>query len=61
MRQWHVSWQPELATCPFGARLGDLTHTLPARSLWVQYNETDLSFIQRLLAEQGLSWRFEHD
>jgi type VI secretion system secreted protein VgrG len=39
----------------------DLTRPLRPRSLCVQYNETDLAFVQRLLAEEGLSWRFEHE
>lgn len=31
------------------------------RSYCCQYRETDLAFIQRLLAEEGLSWRCEED
>ncbi|MBK6530952.1 MAG: hypothetical protein IPF99_15465 [Deltaproteobacteria bacterium] len=30
--------------------------TDPARSYCVQYEETDLDFVQRILAEEGLSW-----
>jgi type VI secretion system secreted protein VgrG len=33
---------------------------LPKRSVCTQYRETDLAFVQRLLAEEGLSFRFEH-
>ena len=29
------------------------------RSYCVQYRETDLAFVSRLLAEEGLSWRME--
>lgn len=31
------------------------------RSYCCQYRESDLDFVRRLLAEEGLSWRFEHD
>lgn len=31
------------------------------RSYCVQYRETDLAFVQRLLAEEGLAWRIEQD
>jgi uncharacterized protein involved in type VI secretion and phage assembly len=31
------------------------------RSYCCQYRETDLAFIERLLAEEGLAWRFEQD
>ncbi|WP_229487505.1 type VI secretion system Vgr family protein [Pseudoduganella lutea] len=34
---------------------------IPPRSYCCQYRETDLAFVERLLAEEGLSWRFEHD
>lgn len=33
----------------------------PARELITQWRETDLEFIQRLLAEVGIFWRFEMD
>ncbi|KQX02045.1 rhs element Vgr protein [Massilia sp. Root418] len=32
---------------------------VPPRSYCCQYRETDLDFVQRLLAEEGLGWRFE--
>lgn len=32
----------------------------PRRSLAIQYHESDLAFVQRLLAEEGLFWWFEH-
>ena len=32
-----------------------------ARKYCVQYRESDLDFVQRLLAEEGLSWRVEED
>ncbi|HYR26503.1 MAG TPA: type VI secretion system Vgr family protein, partial [Aquabacterium sp.] len=31
------------------------------RSYCVQYRETDLAFVQRLLAEEGIAWRVEED
>jgi type VI secretion system VgrG family protein len=32
----------------------------PKRSLTTQYQETDLAFVERLLAEEGIAYRFEH-
>ena len=37
-----------------------LAAPLPTRSYCLQYRETDLDFIVRLLHEEGLAWRFEH-
>jgi type VI secretion system secreted protein VgrG len=39
----------------------DVTQTLAVRPIWTQYRESDLEFLQRVLAAEGLSWRFEHD
>jgi type VI secretion system secreted protein VgrG len=36
----------------------ELTGTYPARSYCLQYRESDLAFITRLLAEEGISYRF---
>lgn len=53
----HAAWRyaddvpAHLARSPFGA----------VRSWTQQYRETDLAFVQRLLAEEGLVWRFEQD
>ncbi|WP_312629018.1 type VI secretion system tip protein VgrG [Scandinavium sp.] len=38
-----------------------LSQNYPARELITQWRETDLEFIQRLLAEVGIFWRFEMD
>lgn len=38
-----------------------LSQSYPARELITQWRETDLEFIQRLLAEVGIFWRFEMD
>lgn len=38
-----------------------LTREYPQRELITQWRETDLQFIQRLLAEVGIFWRFEMD
>src|SRR5512145_244968 len=38
-----------------------VTQKLRQYSTATQYRETDLAFIQRLLAEEGLSYRFTHD
>ena len=39
----------------------DVTQSLAARAVCTQYRESDLDFFRRLLASEGLSWRFEHD
>lgn len=39
----------------------DITQALAARPLCTQYRESDLAFFTRLLASEGLSWRFKHD
>jgi type VI secretion system secreted protein VgrG len=39
----------------------DVTQTLAVRPVCTQYRESDLEFFTRLLASEGLSWRFEHD
>lgn len=39
----------------------DITQTLASRAVCTQYRESDLAFFCRLLASEGLSWRFEHD
>jgi type VI secretion system secreted protein VgrG len=39
----------------------DLTQDLAARAVCTQYRESDFEFFVRLLASEGLSWRFEHD
>ncbi|WP_354335892.1 type VI secretion system Vgr family protein, partial [Undibacterium sp. GrIS 1.2] len=39
----------------------DVTQPLLARPVCTQYRESDLDFFTRLLASEGLSWRFDHD
>ncbi|WEM94229.1 type VI secretion system Vgr family protein [Telluria mixta] len=39
----------------------DLTQDLPSRPICTQYRESDYDFFVRLMASEGLSWRFEHD
>nr|WP_233102022.1 type VI secretion system Vgr family protein [Variovorax sp. IB41] len=39
----------------------EVTQELPVRPTCVQYRESDLAFVMRLLAEEGLSFRFEHE
>ncbi len=39
----------------------DLSLALAKRSICTQYRESDLAFFTRLLASEGLNWRFEHD
>ncbi|WP_432721210.1 type VI secretion system tip protein TssI/VgrG [Jeongeupia wiesaeckerbachi] len=36
----------------------DLAKTYPVRSYCLQYRESDLDFVQRLLAEEGIAYRF---
>ncbi|MFL6636467.1 MAG: type VI secretion system Vgr family protein, partial [Massilia sp.] len=39
----------------------DITQPLERRPICTQYRESDLDFFTRLLAAEGLNWRFEHD
>jgi len=39
----------------------DIAQPLAVRPVCTQYRESDLAFFMRLLALEGLSWRFEHD
>ncbi len=39
----------------------DITQQLSPRPVCTQYRESDYEFFMRLLASEGLSWRFEHD
>lgn len=39
----------------------DLSQELAPRPVCTQYRESDLAFFMRLLAAEGLNWRFEHD
>ncbi|WP_156484147.1 type VI secretion system Vgr family protein, partial [Janthinobacterium agaricidamnosum] len=39
----------------------DISQELTARPVWAQYRESDLEFLMRVLAAEGLSWRFEHE
>jgi type VI secretion system secreted protein VgrG len=50
-----------LADCPQVRFDFDITQELIVRPICTQYRETDFEFFQRLLASEGLSWRFEHD
>lgn len=48
------------ADYPQAAYRFDVTQPLRTRPICTQYRETDANFITRLLAEEGLGWRFEH-
>ncbi|MDR3391952.1 MAG: type VI secretion system Vgr family protein [Sulfuriferula sp.] len=50
----HAHWQ-------WSGDTGTVLRQLPPRSYCVQYRETDLDFVSRLLSEDGFSWRIEHD
>ncbi|WP_188916119.1 type VI secretion system Vgr family protein, partial [Pseudoduganella buxea] len=39
----------------------DISQDQPTRTICTQYRESDLEFFTRLLASEGLNWRFEHD
>ncbi|WP_353325111.1 type VI secretion system Vgr family protein, partial [Chitiniphilus shinanonensis] len=43
----------------FGLRL-ELSRDYPARSYCLQYREASLAFVSRIMAEEGLAYRFEH-
>ncbi|WP_035055120.1 type VI secretion system Vgr family protein [Andreprevotia chitinilytica] len=52
----HLAGNPAIAAS-FAAEF-DLSKTYPQRSYCAQYRESDLDFIQRLLAEEGIAYRF---
>jgi type VI secretion system secreted protein VgrG len=39
----------------------ELVHQLAPRATRTQYRESDFDFLRRILASEGLNWRFEHD
>jgi len=45
---------------PQAAFAFELTDAPPPRPICTQYRESDLEFVQRILAEAGLCYRFEH-
>ncbi len=55
----HIASNPVFAQC-FRHR-EQLTQDYPPRSYCQQYRESDLAFIERLLREEGISYRFEFD
>ncbi|SFU88728.1 type VI secretion system Vgr family protein [Pseudoduganella namucuonensis] len=71
-RVWQDKSVPDIVDAVFGAytplarwRWSEETAafmdgTVP-RSYCCQYRESDLTFVERLLAEEGLGWRFEQD
>ncbi|WP_425480829.1 type VI secretion system Vgr family protein [Montanilutibacter psychrotolerans] len=48
-----------LAAWQFGDEVGPFLDARRPRSYCVQYRESDLAFVSRLLAEEGLGWRIE--
>lgn len=50
-----------LADYPEAHWSSEVTQRLRTHSIATQYRETDFDFLRRLLAEEGLSFRFEHD
>ncbi|MEJ7807753.1 MAG: type VI secretion system Vgr family protein, partial [Telluria sp.] len=49
----------ELAKWRWSDEVGPCMDDALARSYCCQYRESDLDFVQRLLTEEGLAWRFE--
>ncbi|KAB8060132.1 type VI secretion system Vgr family protein [Janthinobacterium violaceinigrum] len=39
----------------------DISQPLATRAVWTQYRESDFDFLARVLAFEGLNWRFEHE
>src|SRR5471030_753637 len=52
----HIAANPVFASA-FKLEI-QLSETYPARSYCLQYRESDLAFISRLLKEEGIAWRF---
>jgi type VI secretion system secreted protein VgrG len=50
-----------LAEYPQAQFVWDVTQQLTTHPIYTQYRESDLEFFTRLLASEGLNWRFEHD
>jgi type VI secretion system secreted protein VgrG len=48
-----------LAAWTWADEIGPFLDGTPPRTYCVQYRETDLDFVQRLLAEEGIGWRIE--
>jgi type VI secretion system secreted protein VgrG len=55
----HIRDNPAIGAT-FGYRFEILETARHERSYCLQYRETDLEYIERLLAEEGLAYRFEH-
>ena len=53
--------QELLADYPQVRLAWDATQELAPRAICTQYRESDYDFLCRILASEGLSWRFEHD
>ena len=56
----HAAWR-WAADVPAHLQASSFSNAEGLRSYCVQYRETDLAFVQRLLAEEGLAYRFEPD
>ncbi|TQK10664.1 type VI secretion system Vgr family protein [Herbaspirillum sp. SJZ107] len=54
------AYQP-LARWRWSDDVGSRMEGVPPRSYCCQYRESDLGFVRRLLAEEGLCWRIEQD
>ncbi|NVB37689.1 type VI secretion system tip protein VgrG [Pseudenhygromyxa sp. WMMC2535] len=69
-RLWQGASVPDVVAEVLGAALGDyersvdlggLTRSYAPRVTIVQYHESDLAFVSRLLEEEGISYRFDHE
>ncbi len=49
------------ADYPQAAYAFEIGGTLPTRAIRTQYRESDLAFVLRLMKEEGLVFRFDHE
>ena len=50
------------ALSPYGREYSlELNDSYPTREYTIQYQETDLDFVQRLMQEEGISYSFDHE
>jgi type VI secretion system secreted protein VgrG len=68
-RMWQEKTVPEILEAVLGEGLGayqrevrnELRGTYPRREYTLQYQESDLSFVHRLMEEEGIGYAFDHE